>query len=200
MRTQFLFHSTLDQGIKPAHVESVSYPRRAQLYCMLQVFHVVSDCVCRCVFMGVCCCCCAHVCQVTEKWPVAAVHICMCVCTCAHVCGCVHNVSMPPSLSNVCVCVYVCACMCVHACMCACYVVIVFSYNCKLFKDFFSLWTCLTLNYYMFNFIHLHAMLMVCFKANFLLRTMKYFIYISLSIHCLSVFHFLCPPPPHPEW
>ena len=144
--------------------------------------------------MGVCCC--VHVCQVTEKWPVAAVHICMCVCTCAHVCGCVYTCEHA-ILSLWCVCV--CVCMCVRACvcMCACYVVIVFSYNCKLFKDFCSLWTCLTLKYYMFNFIHLHAMLMVCFKANFLLRTMKYYIYISSNTlsFCLSL---SLPPTPPP--
>ena len=52
---------------------------------------------------------------------------------------------------------------------------LVFSYSSNLFKHFVFLCICLTLNYHTFNlnFIHLHVTLMVCFKADFLLRTLK---------------------------
>ena len=42
-------------------------------------------------------------------------------------------------------------------------------------NTFFFVYKCLTLNYHTFNldFMYLHVTLMVCFKANFLLRTIN---------------------------
>ena len=47
-----------------------------------------------------------------------------------------------------------------------------------MFNTLFSLCVCITLNYQMFNlnFIHLHVALTVCSKANFLSRTIKYYL------------------------
>ena len=73
---QVLFHSTLDQRIKPAHVERVFYPGGAQLD-RLPVAGL-SCCIRMCNYMRVhesvllLLRVCARVCQVAEKWPVAA--------------------------------------------------------------------------------------------------------------------------------
>ena len=141
------------------------YPKSTQL----DWLHVSGLPCCIGVYVHLCTweCLADVLCQVTENWPVAAVHVCMCVCT--HICTCTWACHM---LSHVCVCV------CVYVCVCA-YIMLLltcFSYNCNLFKHFF-------LFVFLNSFVHSHVTLMVCFKANFLLRTIKYYIYLCRHAH-----------------
>ena len=58
-----------------------------------------------------------------------------------------------------------------------------FSCNRDLFKKKIFTYICLMLNYHTFNlsFIHLHVTLMIRFRANFLLRTIKYYFIVDLE-------------------
>ena len=88
---QVLFHSTLDQRNKPPHVESVFYPRSAQL----DWLHVagLSCCVRLCIHVHVCswvCCACIK----SQKSVQSELCMFVCMCMQAHlslslVCGCV---------------------------------------------------------------------------------------------------------------
>ena len=86
----------------------------------------------------------------------------------------------------VCVCVCVCVRACVRACVCVLVpVLLFFSYNCNLFKHF------------IFHYIHiyLHVILMVCFKANFLLRILKFYVILLSAVSGpLAVFSSACVP------
>ena len=127
----------------------------------------VHACSWECVAVVVC------ECQITEKWPVAAV-LCMCVYmyvwvhahTSVHVCR-----HATRSLSVMCVCVCTCVHVGVHVCICYLMLLLTcFSYNCNCWNTFFF--------FFLFSWTVLfsHVTLVVCFKANPLLRTMKYYL------------------------
>ena len=106
-------------------------------------------------------------------WGGGVVCVCVfgCVCVCVYVCV------------FVCVCVRLCVCVCVYAGgrvgVCA-YVMLLltgFSHNCDLFKHhFFSFCFVCCLFVLLNSFVHSHLTLTVCFKANFLLRTINYYL------------------------
>ena len=82
-----------------------------------------------------------------------------------------------------------CVCECMHICVCE-YVMLLltcFSYKLMVFKHFFFPSFFLPLN----SFVHSHVTLMVCFKANFLLRTIKY---------CLIFSTFYTQAYTHTQW
>ena len=93
-------------------------------------------------------------------WMYACVYGCMRVCMHVHM---YMYAGMPHSL--------LCVCMHARGRACVMLLLICFSNNCNLFKHliFFHF---VLLN----NFVHLRVTLMVCFKANFLLRTVKYYV------------------------
>ena len=73
---------------------------------------------------------------------------------------------------------------CVRVCICCVVINLLLVITVICLNTFFlSLCICLTLNHHTFNlnFIHSYVTLMVCFKANFLLRTVKYYFTVSYT-------------------
>ena len=72
-----------------------------------------------------------------------------------------------------------------HVCVCICYLMLLLTCFLAIIticlNTFFPLSVCLTLNYHTFNLnsVYLHVTLMVSFKANFLLSTIKYYVILS---------------------
>ena len=110
-----------------------------------------------------------HVWPITERWPVAALHVrisicvCMCVCTCMWAC---HTHSHA--------CMRVCACVCMHACERACVIMLLLTYFVKK-KDFL-----------IFSF---------CFPEQCCSFTLHWW-YISKKISLIFIFALSLPPEP----
>ena len=142
---------------------------------MSQVFHAVLECMYICVHENVLLMCC-----VSSHRKLASRS---CACVYAHTRVHVHG-RATCSLSHVCVYVRVCVCVCTYIML----LLTCFSYNFNLFKHFFLF---LFLN----SFVHSHVTLMVCFKANFLLRTfitIKYYMQACTHTHTHThTFNFL---------
>ena len=116
---------------------------------------------------------------------------CSCACVCACMCVQVRRhatCALSPSLPLSHVWVWVCACVRTYVCayiyIYICYLMLLltcFSNNCNLFKKKSFLFVFLN------SFVHSHVTLMVCFKANFLLRTIKYSLTLSTNKGKLSM-------------